>query len=395
VSAADATINKPLSGVRVLDLSRVLAGPYVGRMLADLGAEVVKVEPPEGDVTRKWGKRIGSLSGYYTQQNVGKRNVCVDLRADGGPELVRRLASAADVLVENFRPGVMAQFGLDWEALSALNPRLVMCSISGFGQHGPQARRPAYAAVMHAESGIVHRQARIDGSPPADPRVSVADMNAALHGLVGLLSALVMRDRTGRGQHVDIAMYDSMLATDDYAHLALDGIPEDAGVVVNEIWDVVGGPVLIAGDFRWVWRCIHETHGVKDPTPEGASIPEKARCRHQAVAAFFASFDDADALRAALDAADLAWGEVHETRAAFDSPTARARGASVQVDDRAGGTRPVVQSPYRFSDADSGASPVGAPLRGEHNRAVLDEWLELPPAEIDRLLEAGVLLSEE
>ncbi len=386
--------DRPLAGVRVLDLSRVLAGPYVGRMLADLGAEVVKVEPPEGDVTRKWGKVIGPLSGYYTQQNVGKRNVCVDLRADGGAELVRQLARKADVVVENFRPGVMAQFGLDWATLSELNPRLVMCSISGFGQEGPHARRPAYAAVMHAESGIVKRQATVDGTSPADPRVSIADMNAALHGLVGLLSALVMRDRTGRGQHVDIAMYDSMLATDDYAHLALDGVSEGKGVVVNEVWDVVGGPILIAGDFRWVWRRIHERHGVADPTPPGASIPEKSRHRHEAVGAFFASFDDRDKLAQALDEADLAWGEVRETASAFDSPTARARGARAQVDDRAGGTRPVVQSPYRFSDAHSGADPGGAPLRGEHNRAVLGEWLELPEAEVDRLLESGVLLAE-
>src|SRR5687767_6146606 len=113
---------RPLAGTRVLDLSRVLAGPYVGRMLADLGADVVKVEPPEGDVTRKWGRAIAGLSGYYTQQNAGKRNVCIDLRKGGGPELVRRLGARADVLVENFRPGVMEQFGLDWPRLSALNP---------------------------------------------------------------------------------------------------------------------------------------------------------------------------------------------------------------------------------------------------------------------------------
>src|SRR5262245_36342722 len=143
---------RPLDGLRVLDMSRVLAGPYVGRMLADLGADVVKVEPPEGDVTRKWGRVTGGLSGYYTQQNVGKRDVCIDLRAPGGPELVRELASAADVVVENFRPGVMAQYGLDYATLSARNPRLVMLSISGYGQIGPEARRPSYAAVVHAES---------------------------------------------------------------------------------------------------------------------------------------------------------------------------------------------------------------------------------------------------
>jgi CoA:oxalate CoA-transferase len=197
---------KPLTGVRVLDLSRVLAGPYVGRMLADLGADVVKVEPPEGDVTRKWGKVIGGLSGYYVQQNVGKRGVLVDLRKPGGPDLIRALAARADVLIENFRPGVMAQYGLSYAELSQQSPRLIMLSISGFGQTGPEAQRPAYAAVLHAESGIVDRQATIDGTPPVDPHVSIADMNAALHGLSGVLAALYMREHAGRTHMANISI---------------------------------------------------------------------------------------------------------------------------------------------------------------------------------------------
>jgi crotonobetainyl-CoA:carnitine CoA-transferase CaiB-like acyl-CoA transferase len=385
--------SRTLAGTRVLDLSRVLAGPYVGRMLADLGADVVKVEPPEGDVTRKWGRRIGGLSGYYTQQNAGKRNVCVDLRASGGPQLIAELAGRADVLVENFRPGVMEQFGLDWPRLSARNPRLVMLSISGFGQEGPEARRPAYASVVHAESGIVQRQAAMTGTAPADPRVSVADMNAALHGLVGLLSALVMRARTGRGQHVDISMLESMVATDDYVHLALDGIPENDGVVVNEVWEVAGGPIVIAGDFRWVWQRLQATFGLADPSPPGAPIPVKAQKRHEAVAAFLATLTDREQVVRALERADLAFGEVKDTASALRSPSLVARGAVVRVDDRAGGTRPVIRSPYRFSDADSGVR-AGAPYRGEHNRDVLREWLELDASAIGDLEQRGVLLAE-
>src|SRR3954471_24263349 len=130
----------PLSDLRVLDLSRVLAGPYVGRMLADLGAEVVKVEPPEGDVTRNWGRVVAGLSGYYTQQNVGKQGICIDLRKDGASQLVRSLASRADIFVENFRPGVLKQYGLSYEELAPDNPRLLMLSISGYGQAGPEAQ---------------------------------------------------------------------------------------------------------------------------------------------------------------------------------------------------------------------------------------------------------------
>jgi crotonobetainyl-CoA:carnitine CoA-transferase CaiB-like acyl-CoA transferase len=385
---------RPLSGTRVLDLSRVLAGPYVGRMLADLGADVVKVEPPEGDVTRKWGKSIAGLSGYYTQQNAGKRNVCIDLRANGAPQLVRDLAGRADVLVENFRPGVMQQFGLDWQRLSGVNPRLVMLSISGFGQDGAEARRPAYASVMHAESGVMRRHAELSGAPPADPPISIADMNAAMHGLIGLLSALLMRARTGRGQHVDISMLESMVATDDYTHLALDGMPERDGVVVNEVWDVAGGPILIAGDFRWVWRQLQATFALVDPTPPGAPIPVKAQKRHEAVAAFFATLKErADVVRA-LERADLAWGDVKDTQSALRSPTLQARGAIAQIDDRAGSTRPVIRSPYHFSDAESGVQ-AGAPFRGEHNHAVLREWLELNAAQIAALEQGGVLLCEQ
>jgi len=386
---------RPLEGLRVLDLSRVLAGPYVGRMLADLGADVVKVEPPEGDITRKWGRVVAGLSGYYTQQNAGKRDVCIDLRAEGGPELVRKLATVADVVVENFRPGVLAQYGLDYAALAALNPRLVMLSISGYGQEGPETRRPAYAAVVHAESGLVARQATLTGAPLADMRVSVADMNAALHGLVGLLAALLLRAREGKGQHVDISMIEAMAATDDYTHLALDGVPErgNGGVVVNEIWDVVGGPVVIAGDFRWVWQRLQQAHQLQDPTPPGASIPVKAKLRHDAVAGFFASFTDRAALLAALAKADLPYGEVKTTVAALASPTLAARGAIQPVDDRGGGQRRVIRSPYHFSDAQSGVAGP-APHRGEHNAQVLAQWLGMSDTDAAALASAGVLLTE-
>lgn len=383
---------RPLAGLRVLDLSRVLAGPYVGRMLCDLGADVVKIEPPEGDVTRKWGKVIAGLSGYYVQQNVGKRDLCIDLRKPEGPALVRKLAARADVLIENFRPGVMAQYGLAYADLAQLSPRLVMLSISGFGQSGPESQRPAYAPVVHAESGIVERQARSDGTAPVDPRVSVADTNAALHGLTGILSALYMRERTGLGQHIDIAMLDAMLATDDYVHMALDGVPPPHGIV-NHVWRVVGGHIVIAGDFRWVWQRLHEVHGLVDTTPAGAPLAQKIEHRHRVVTSFLASFTERAELLAALETADLAWGEVRSSAEAVTSPTLAARESLTVVDDRAGGTRRVIRSPYRFSAADSGIRGT-APHRGEHNREVLAQWLELPSAEIAELEARGVLLSE-
>ncbi len=378
--------------MRVLDLSRVLAGPFAGRMLADLGADVVKVEPPEGDITRGWGQQRHGLGGYYVQQNVGKRAVCVDLGAPGGSELVLQLAARADVLVENFRPHVMAQHGLGWERLHALNPRLVMLSISGFGAVSPESHRPAYAPVLHAESGAVARQAELDRSPrTTDFVLSNADTNAGLHGLVALLAAVVMRERTGLGQHIDLAMHDAMLATDDYAHFALDEQPVSRGG--GEVWDAPGGPIMITGEFRNLWRVLTGKLGVIDTTPEGAPLPEKIRARRDAAARFYAGFATRAELTAVLDRVAIPWGDVRSVAQAFASPTARARGSAVEIDDRAGGVRRVVQSPYRFSDARAGASG-NARFRGEDNAAVLRDWLGAADAEITKLEAAGVLLAE-
>lgn len=378
----------PLDGVRVLDLARVVAGPFAGRMLSDLGADVVKVEPPEGDVARVWGEERHGLSGFYTQQNAGKRNVCIDLKAPGGPELVRRLAGHADVVIENFRPGVLDRLGLGYRALSADNPRLVMLSVTGFGQTGPAAERQAYAPVIHAESGLIGRQASFDGRF-SDPMLSIADTNAALHGLAAVLAALLLRERTGRGQHVDIAMLDAMIATDDYAHHALDESPTVR--LGGEVWEAPGGPLLIAGEFRNTWRCLKAV--VADPSPDGADLETKIRCRRQAVADWLLQFPTRDEATRAIEAADLAWAEVRSPYDAVRSPSVVARGVVAEVDDRGGGRRRVVQSPYRFSDADSGVRGP-APYRGEHNASVLGDWLGLGAEEVGRLAAAGVLQAE-
>ena len=154
----------PLAGIKVLDFTRVLAGPFVSRMLSDLGADVIKVEPPEGDMTRAIGRKINDLSGYFTQQNAGKRAICVDLAQPGASALMLQLAAKADIVLENFRPGIMSSFGLGWEELSAVNPKLVMLSISGFGQTGPERDRASYAPIIHGEVGLLERQQFVTGA---------------------------------------------------------------------------------------------------------------------------------------------------------------------------------------------------------------------------------------
>jgi len=384
---------RPLEGIKVLDLSRVLAGPFAGRILHDLGAEVVKVEPPEGDVTRNWGKVRAGLAGYYTQQNVGKRNVCIDLRAEGGAELIRRLAAEADVLIENFRPGIMKKFGLAYEDLRSINEKLVMLSISGFGQEGPESGRAAYAPILHAESGWLQRSAEWNQQPVTDLNLSAADTNASLHGTIGLLAALRVAELTGEGQHIDMCMLDAFLATDDTSHVGLDDVRyTSAGGLV---WEGVGGPVLTAGDFRWIWKQLHQVHGLEDKAPADADIPTKRSYRESAINEFLSSFDSRDEMYEALDQCNLAWGDIKTTAEAYDSPTAEHRGSSIAIDARDGSTRRVAQTPYRFSKSSSGLQPDAvAPYRGEHNSEVLQGWLDTSQHEIETLSQAGVLLEE-
>ena len=390
---------RPLAGIRVLDMSRVLSGPFAGRILSDLGADVVKVEPPEGDISRLWGVNRAGLAGFYTQQNVGKRNVCIDLRAEGGPETVKRLAAQAQVLVENFRPGVMARHGLSFAELAEVNPALVMLSISGFGQEGPESQRAAYAAVLHGEAGWMDRTAYANQQPLTEPHLAVADTTASMHGAIGVLAALRVAEQTGHGQHVDIAMLEAFLATDEASQAGLDGGQHRAqgGLV----WEGTDGPVLTAGDFRHIWRRLSETHGIADPSPPGADIPTKRACRTDAINAFLSSFATRAQMLAALDAANLAWGDIRTTAEAHQSPTALHRGSSVEIDARDGGTRRVTQTPYRFTgvaaetSAVSGVTPAAlAPHLGEHNGEVLAEWLGAGRAEVDALRRAGVLIED-
>jgi crotonobetainyl-CoA:carnitine CoA-transferase CaiB-like acyl-CoA transferase len=379
----------PLSGLKVLDFSRVLAGPFAGRMLSDLGADVVKVEPPDGDVTRLGGHVVGGLPGYYHQQNAGKRNICVDLRNVGAKALVLELVAEADILIENYRPDVMPRLGLGYDELSQVNPRLIMLSISGFGQGGPESHRPAYAPIVHAEVGLMHRQAERAELPFSDLPLSVADTNASLHGLVGLLSAVIMRQQTGLGQHIDIAMIDATLATDDQVHYALED-SEASGPLRNDTWETGAGPILISADFRYLWHLLTGQMGVNDPTSKDTPLAEKISIRREIVGEYLANLASWAEVEEAMAAMNLAWGRVRAPMTLRDQPTIAARKAIVDVDDRIGGTRPITQSPYRFSGARSGVRGP-APHRGEHNSAVLADWLGKSPMQIGQLHSDQVL----
>jgi CoA:oxalate CoA-transferase len=383
---------RPLEGVRVLDLSRVVAGPVAGRILSDLGADVVKVEPPEGDITRIWGEERHGVSGFFQQQNAGKRNISIDLRKPAGVQLVIDLAAQADMVIENFRGGVMDRMGIGWEVLSAANPKLVMCSISGFGQTGPEAHRQAYASVIQAESGLVHRHATQDGRAPTDPITSFADYNSGLHGTIALLAALHAAKTTNIGTHIDLAMLDAMMFTDDYLHHAIDDSPIVR--LGGEYWQTADGNWFeIAGQFRFVWAQISAAHHLVDPTPKDADLNTKIANRRKIVREFIATLPDAEAAIAMANKAALPWGRYNSPEQAMLAPTAIHRGIVTQVDDRAGGQRGIVQSPYRFNNYESGVKG-SSPHRGEHNAEILTDWLKTSPATIAQLVTDEVLLTQ-
>jgi crotonobetainyl-CoA:carnitine CoA-transferase CaiB-like acyl-CoA transferase len=396
----------------VLDLTRVLSGPHATRMLADLGAEVIKVEPPAGDLTRFSNPRVHSLATYFIQQNTGKRNVSLDLGHPEAVELLRRLVERCDVLVENFRPGVMDRMGLGWEVLSARHPRLVMASISGYGATGPWVHRRAYAPVVGAESGVTKLQgdARAHGAPGqahyANDPLSHADVYTALECASAVLAALYQRERTGRGQHIDIAMAQTMLYVNEHVHDQLyDGPVPPEWIRSFQPGDY---PVLTVADGTTVVVSGHPAErGTFDRfasamgRPELASDPRfvdvPARLAHlnellDELTAWAATFPDAHTLEEHLAQHELAMGVLRSVRELAESEWARERGAIVEVDDRGGGTVRIPDAPWRFSDATVGVRGVPK-YRGEDNREVLGELLGLDAAELDRLERSGVLSS--
>src|SRR6516165_8846894 len=205
-----------LAGLRVLELARVLAGPTTGQTLADLGAEVIKVESPQGDETRAWGPPFidtdGELSAaYFHSCNRGKRSIVADFAAERGREIVRRLAARADVVIENFKVGGLMKFGLDYESLRRLNPRLIYCSVTGFGQTGPYAKRAGYDFLIQGMSGVMDITGEPDG-PPEKAGVAISDLFTGLYGVIAIEAALIARERTGKGQLLDLSLFDSMSA---------------------------------------------------------------------------------------------------------------------------------------------------------------------------------------
>ena len=375
-------------------------------MLADLGADVIKVEPPAGDLTRFANPRVNGLATYFVQQNVGKRNVSIDLSEPRGVQLAADLAGHCDVLIENYRAGVMERLGLGQAALLARYPRLVYASITGYGATGPWAHRRAYAPVVGAESGLTKAQGDARGAVYANDPASHADVYTALEVAIALLAALYQRERTGRGQWIDVSMAETMLYVNEHLHDQLwdgevgEGVIRSfapADYLVFEVADgdaiVVSGHPAERGTFELFLRALKLEHLAADP-------------RFLDVAARQANFEALraellDAARSIPDAAtfeeqfshhQLAAGVLRTARELAETDWARQRGAIVEVSDRGDGTIRVPNPPWHFSDADAAARGP-ARYRGEDNREVLAELLGYDAATIDALEADGVVTS--
>jgi len=385
----------PLDGLRVIDFSRVLAGPHCGRALADLGADVIKVEPPEGDLSRFIGPRSASMSRYHAQQNAGKRNISLDLAHPEARRLLLDLCDTADVVLENFRPGVMDRLGLGFADVSGRNPRVVYGSISGYGQDGPWAQRRAYAVVVHAEAGLTAGIVERGGAPRNDG-FSHADVYAGLEACIGILAALHQRSVTGVGQHVDVAMASALLSVNEHVAIDLSGGSRGPGPRIYTMRDgtmvTTAADVVVHGTFELFCAAMDRSDLLADD--RFAAVRDRnqnVEALQEIVQSWVSSFETFDELEAALATVKMPVGLVRSVNDLVETPWAVHRGAVTDVSDRAGGTITVPSSPWQFSAADAGVRRDPC-WRGEHNREVLAE-LGLDDAAMDRLEAEGVLSS--
>ena len=397
----------PLNGLKVLDFSRVLAGPLCARTLLDLGADVLKVEPPRPDVTRFSPPSDGQISGYYAQQNAGKRNVSIDLNRPGARELVLRLCKDVDIIVENFRAGALGYFGLGYEDIVKVNPGVIYASITGYGQKGPWQGRMAYAPTVQAEAGFTHNSHAHYGAQTAwqTDSLSHADVYSGLQAVIALLAALHEREKTGKGQHIDVSMAATLIAINEKAHLDLNDVDlgDEPGVLgatdcpffrgPNEELFTVATSLVGSLTFRQYLAAMHRPDLAKDERFSSAGLRrENFDELHRIVQEWMLTFPDMRALEAQLDESKIAMGEVKTLRDIRESEWAEYWHAVQTVSDRNGGKIKLPGRPWKFSRNE--LEPIGDPaLQGEHNYEVFGT-LGLLREEIDEHYASGVLVGK-
>jgi crotonobetainyl-CoA:carnitine CoA-transferase CaiB-like acyl-CoA transferase len=405
---------RPLSDVVVLDLTRVLAGPWATQMLADMGATVLKIERPGvGDETRQWGPpylkdregRETAESAYFLSANRGKRSLAVDLAQRDGQTLVRRLAAGADVLVENFKVGTLARWGLDYRSLQSMNERLIYLSISAFGQDGPAAAEPGYDAMIQAMGGLMSITGVPDGEPGAGPQkvgVAVADLMCGMYAVAAILAALHERHRSGRGQYIDLALLDTQvawLANQSLNYLVSGTVPVRRGtahpnIVPYQAFASADGHVMVAvgNDAQFARLCAATGLDPLATDPSYATNAQRVANRTQLVprlAAALARRRTAHWLRV-LREADIPCGPINDLAQVFDEPQVQHRGMRIDLPHPAADSVPSVRNPIRYSRTPI-AYECAPPLLGADTDAVLAERLGLDAPALADLRRRGVI----
>jgi len=403
----------PLSGVRVLDLSRILAGPWAAQTLADLGAEVIKVEHPAGDDTRGWGPPFMADpssdergdAAYFFAANRGKKSITIDFTKPEGAALVRGIVEKSDVLLENFKVGGLKKYGLDYAAMAALNPRLVYCSITGFGQTGPYATRPGYDFLIQAMGGLMSITGERDGRPGGGPQkvgVAITDVMTGLYATIGIMGALRSRDSSGRGQHLDLALMDvqiAALANQASSYLATGKAPVRLG---NEHPSISPYQSLPASDGFFILAIGNDTQFRSFCEAAGhPELADDARFRsnsdrvgnRDALTALLSAITrqrKIDEWTGAMEKAGVPCGPINSLDRVFADPHVRARGIQVELQHPRYGAVPSVANPIRFSE-----TPIqytaAPPNLGADTRGVLEGLLNKSAAEVDALSQAGVI----
>ena len=404
----------PLNGIRVLDMTRILAGPWAGQTLADLGAEVIKIERPEtGDDTRSWGPPFlpgedGEDSGdaaYFLSANRGKESVCINMASEDGQALIRTLAGTCDILLENYKVGGLAKYGLDYASLREANPGLIYCSITGFGQTGPYKNRAGYDFMIQGMGGIMSVTGQPDGAPGAEPMkcgVAFSDLFTSLYSVIGILAALHARTETGRGQHIDMALLDSQVAV--LANQALNFLvsgtaPTRLGnahpnIVPYQAFPTKDGFMILAIGSNRQFSAFCTVAGLDGVDTDPRFATHRARVENRDVLA--ATIADALETRstddwiAALEPHAIPCGPISSIDEVFANPQVLARGLAIEQERPSGERIPGVANPIRLSE-----TPVvydkAAPALGQDTREVMRRLAGLDDAEIDRLIDAGVL----
>ena len=406
--------NEALSDLRVLDLSRVLAGPWAGQLLADLGADVVKVERPDtGDDTRAWGPpwledaegRSSGQSAYYLSANRNKRSITIDIAHPEGQQLIRRLVKDADVVIENFKVDGLRQYQLDYESLSSINPRLVYCSVTGFGQTGPSASRAGYDFLIQGMGGLMSITGRPDGEDGAGPLkvgVALTDVMTGLYATVAVLSALAARNRTGRGQHIDVALLDvqiASLANQASNYLVGGAAPARMGnahpnIVPYQDFPTADGYMIIAvgNDRQFASFCNVLGHSEWAEDQRFATNPARVKNRTRLVAWINRVTVERPTAEwvSLMEIAGVPCGPINTLDRVFDDPQVKARGMRMEMAHSVAGTVPLVANPIRMSE-----TPVSyrrpPPTLGEHTSEVLQSWLGMGEHELQALRELGVV----